>query len=162
MVIVLMGVSGSGKSTVGQALARELHWHFLDADDFHSAANIAKLHAGIPLTDEDRQPWLTLLRERIRHACTEQQNIVLACSALEHRYQDYLEGHAAGCVRYVFLNGSEELIRQRLAGRTGHFMNPSLLPSQLETLEPPRNAITIDVTPPVPTIVQEIRDRLGL
>lgn len=162
MVIVLMGVSGSGKTTIGKALALQLHWSFVDADDFHSAANVAKLHAGIPLTDEDRKPWLAALRKRVSDACASGENIVLACSALKHAYQEYLEGHKPGCVRYVYLQGSEELIRQRLANRTGHFMNPNLLHSQFQILEPPAEAILIDVAPPVDEIVREIRKRLAI
>jgi gluconokinase len=162
MVIVLMGVSGSGKTTIGKALANDLHWTFVDADDFHSPANIAKMHAGVPLTDEDRRPWLDALRTRVSAACKSGENIVLACSALKHAYQQYLDGHEEGCIHYVYLQGSEELIRQRLAIRTGHFLNPNLLDSQFQILEPPTGAVRIDVAPPVNEIVREIRKQLGI
>jgi gluconokinase len=162
MIVVLMGVSGSGKTTVGQALARELGWTFIDADDYHPAANVEKMHRGIPLTDDDRRPWLAALRRRLDAVCAAGGNAVLACSALKHAYQEYLGHHAPGCVRYVYLCGSEELIRRRLAARTGHFMNPSLLHSQFETLEPPEDALTVDVTPPPDALVDQIRRELHL
>lgn len=162
MVIVLMGVSGSGKTTLGWLLARELGWTFIEADDYHPSANIEKLRRGEPLTDADRWPWLRALRQEVEKVCRNRQNAVLACSALEHSYQDYLEGHDPECVHYVHLRGSEELIRQRLAERKGHFMNPNLLHSQFETLEPPTHAIQVDIAPPPAVVVQEIRSRLGV
>jgi gluconokinase len=162
LVLVLMGVSGSGKTTVGKVLARGLGWTFVEADEFHSAANVAKMRAGIPLTDADRRPWLDALRVRIDRACTEGENVVLACSALKHAYQDYLERDDPACVHYIYLHGSEELLRKRLAERQGHFMNPQLLHSQFETLEPPAEALRVDVSPPPEAIAAEIRRRLGL
>jgi gluconokinase len=160
MVVVLMGVSGSGKSTIGKALAGQLGWTFIEGDDFHPAANVAKMRAGTPLTDADRAPWLAALRERMDRACASGENAVLACSALKHSYQDYLEGHAPGCIRYVYLFASEEVIRARLKARTGHFMNPNLLHSQFETLEPPEHATRVDVAQPVEVVVQQIRHEL--
>src|SRR5262245_1440164 len=162
MVVVMMGVSGSGKTTIGKMLADQLGWTFVEADDFHPSANVEKMHRGTPLTDEDRRPWLAALRTRIDEACNRDENMVLACSALKHAYQDYLERDDPACVRYVYLQGSEELLRQRLARRKGHFMNPSLLHSQFETLEPPVDAIRVDVTPTPEVIVAEIRKKLGL
>lgn len=162
MIVVLMGVSGSGKTTVGKVLAGELGWTFLDADDFHPAANVAKMHRGEPLNDEDRRPWLRAVRERIDEATARGENVVLACSALKHAYQDYLEQHAPENVHYVYLSGSEDVIRERLAKRTGHFMNPNLLHSQFETLEPPDNALRVDITAAPEVIASEIRRRLGL
>ena len=162
MVIVLMGVSGSGKTTVGKVLAAKLGWSFADGDDYHPSANIEKLRAGAPLTDNDRQPWLAALRVRLDMACMHGENIVLACSALKHAYQDYLERHDPDCIHYVYLQGSEELIRQRLATRTGHFMNPNLLHSQFETLEPPSEAIRVDVVAPPAQVAEEIERKLGI
>jgi len=162
MIIVLMGVSGSGKTTVGQLLARQLGWTFLDADDCHPAANVEKMQRGVPLNDEDRRPWLDALRRRIDQASERGENIVLACSALKHAYQEYLRQHAPEQVRYVQLRGSEELIRQRLATRRGHFMNPGLLHSQFEALEPPEHALQIDITPSPEGIAAEIRRRLAV
>jgi gluconokinase len=162
MIVVLMGVSGSGKTTVGRLLAAQLGWTFIDADDFHPPANIEKMRNGIPLNDDDRRPWLDALRQRIDTACVKGENVVLACSALKHAYQDYLERDEPTCVHYVYLEGSEELIRQRLSARKGHFMNPNLLRSQFETLEPPTHAIRVDVTPAPEVIVGEIRQHLDL
>lgn len=162
MVIVLMGVSGSGKTTVGKELARQLGWTFLDADDFHPQVNVEKMRSGQPLTDDDRRPWLKSLRTRAEKACRLDEQIVLACSALKHSYQDYLEDHDPACVEFVHLVGSRELIQERLAKRKGHFMNSNLLASQFETLEPPENAIQVDITPPPEEIAQEIRRKLGL
>lgn len=162
MILVLMGVSGSGKSTVGKILADSLGWTFVEADDFHPAANVEKMHKGIPLDDADRRPWLAVLRERIADACRRGENMVLACSALKHRYQDYLEQDDPPCVRYVYLEGSPELIRKRLDARTGHFMNPTLLGSQFEALEPPDDAIRVDIAPPPEQVAAEIRRTIGL
>lgn len=162
MVIVMMGVSGSGKTTIGKLLAEQLGWTFVEADDFHPTANVEKMRSGTPLTDGDRRPWLAALRKRIDEACNRGENVVLACSALKHSYQDYLERDDPACVHYVYLHGSEELIRKRLAEHKGHFMNPSLLHSQFETLEPPADAIRVDVAPEPEVIVAEIRKKLGL
>ena len=162
MIVVLMGVSGSGKSTVGKVLAERLGWEFIEADDYHPTANVEKMRRGVPLTDADRGPWLDVLRRKVDETCDRGQNAVLACSALKHAYQEYLARDEPECVRYVYLHGSEELIRQRLAKRKGHFMNPALLHSQFETLEPPADALRVDVTPPPEEIADEIRRRLGL
>jgi gluconokinase len=162
MIIVLMGVSGSGKSTVGRVLADQLGWTFVEADDYHPAANVEKMRGGTPLDDADRRPWLAALRERIADACRNGEDVVLACSALKHRYQDYLEQDDPPCVRYVYLAGSPELIRERLDARTGHFMDPGLLGSQFEILEPPADALRVDVTAPPEQIVADIRQRLGI
>lgn len=162
MIVVLMGVSGSGKSTVGKLLAEQLGWNFVEGDEFHPAANVEKMRGGAPLTDEDRRPWLAALRDRINAAVESNENVVLACSALKHAYQDYLERDEPGQVHYVYLHGSEELLRQRLAARTGHFMNPNLLHSQFEALEPPDHAVRVEVTAPPEVIAAQIRERLGL
>ena len=162
MIVVLMGVSGSGKTTVGKILAAELGWTFVDADDFHPAANVAKMRRGVPLDDDDRRPWLEALRRRIDEACAKGENVVLACSALKHAYQDYLERHDPDCVRYVHLHGPEALIKKRLAARTGHFMNPGLLHSQFETLEPPAHAVRVDIGGSPEEVADEVRRKLGL
>ena len=161
MIVVLMGVSGSGKTTVGKELARQLGWEFRDADDYHPAANIAKMHAGIPLNDEDRRPWLDALARMIDEVRGRGASLVLACSALKHAYQAYLK-HDRDDVRYIFLSGSPELIARRLAARKGHFMDPGLLTSQFESLEPPEDAIRVDISPGPEAIAAEIRRKLGL
>lgn len=162
MVVVLMGVSGSGKSTIGMILAERLGWTFVEADDFHPAANVEKMRGGTPLTDDDRRPWLDALRVRIDDACKRDENVVLACSALKHAYQEYLERDEPMCVEYVYLKGSEELIQKRLAARKGHFMNPKLLHSQFEALEPPEHSLQVDITPPPAEVAAEIQKRLRL
>lgn len=150
MLIVLMGVSGSGKSAIGKALSEKLRIPFYDADDFHSEANKKKMKEGIPLTDTDRKPWLKSLADfMLAHG-----EMILACSALKHSYRRILR--VSSDVRIVYLKGSYELIRSRLEARHGHFFNPSLLDSQFETLEEPRHAITVDISPPIPEIVENI------
>jgi len=161
MVVVLMGVTGSGKTTVGKGLATDLGWKFYDADDYHPPKNIEKMRLGIALTDEDRKPWLQTLARLIDDARDRGENIVLACSALKHAYQEYLRHHL-DVVRYVCLCGPPDVIQKRFASRTGHFMNPVLLPSQFEILEPPEDAINVDVTGSPEEIAGEIRRRLGL
>jgi gluconokinase len=161
MIIVLMGVSGAGKTTVGKLLAEQLGWRFCDADAFHPRANIEKMHQGIPLDDEDRKPWLQALARLIDEARERNENIVLACSALKHAYQEYL-GHHMDVVKYVYLSGSPELIAKRLATRRGHFMNSALLSSQFAALEPPDDAIRVDITPSPKEIAAEIRRMLAI
>ena len=161
MIVVLMGVTGSGKTTVGKILAKELHWKFYDADEYHPPANIEKMRQGIPLTDEDRKPWLQALARLIDDARDRGENLVLACSALKHAYQEYLPHHL-DVVHYVCLCGPPDVIKKRLAARKGHYMNPALLPSQFEILEPPDDAIKVDVTGSPEEIACEIRRRLGL
>ena len=160
MVILVMGVTGSGKTTVGKALAESLHWQFADADDFHSPANISKMRAGIPLDDADRVPWLAALRMQIDNWLRAGTNAVLACSALKHAYREQLV--ASSEVRVVYLRGSRELIAKRLKERHGHYMDPNLLPSQFATLEEPRDALAVDVDASVDEIVGRIRTVLNL
>jgi gluconokinase len=161
MILVLMGVTGSGKTTVGKVLASQLGWKFVDADDYHPAANIEKMRRAIPLTDEDRKPWLQALAKLIDDARDRGENIVLGCSALKHDCQEYLRHHL-DVVRYVCLCGPPEVFQKRLGSRTGHFMNPALLPSQFEILELPEDAIRVDVTGTPDEIASEIRRRLAL
>lgn len=144
MVIIVMGVTGAGKTTVGERLAADLGWRFHDADDFHPEANKAKMHAGIPLTDEDRWPWLRALRGVIEQALADGAGAVVTCSALKRAYRDVLAGGLDG-VRYVHLTGDPRVLEARLAGRHGHFMNPALLESQIATLETPEEAVEVDV-----------------
>lgn len=161
MIVVLMGVSGSGKTTIGRALAARLNWPFADADAYHPETNKQKMHAGIPLTDADRRPWLEALRHRIDDTRRQGGNLVLGCSALKHEYQHYLR-HDAEDIRYVYLEGSEELIAKRLASRRGHFMNPALLHSQFQALEPPEHALRVNIAPAPDVIAEEIERRLNL
>ncbi|MEO8218711.1 MAG: gluconokinase [Acidobacteriota bacterium] len=161
MIIVLMGVSGSGKTAVGIQLARDLDWKFFDGDDFHSPANVERMAHGIALTDEDRLPWLEELARLISEIFSQGKSAVVACSALRRSYREILRG-GSDAVRFVYLKGSPELIRHRLRGRAGHFFDPRLLASQFDTLEEPPEAMIIDVSPPVAVIVAQIRVALGL
>lgn len=161
MVVVLMGVTGSGKTTVGEQLAAELGWTFADADDFHPAANKAKMHAGIPLTDDDRRPWLQALRDVITQSLNSRRGAVIACSALKSAYREVLGGGLAD-VHFVLLHGDPAVLKARLAERRHEFMNPALLDSQLATLERPIDAIMIDIDLPVDEQVRQIRAALGV
>jgi gluconokinase len=153
MVIVLMGVSGSGKTSVGTLLAERLGCGFDDADSFHPPANVEKMRAGTPLTDEDRWPWLHALRAAIETWNAEGRDHVLACSALKQSYRDVLS--PAGDVTFIYLKGSPEVIRSRLNARSGHYFNPSLLASQLSSLEEPADAFVIDIDQ-TPAAIAEI------
>lgn len=160
MIVLLMGVSGVGKTTIGQALAQQLAWPFADADEFHPATNIAKMRAGIPLDDADRAPWLQYLRDAIVGWIAAEESVVLACSALKAAYREQL---AVGSeVKVVFLHAEFELISQRLEARHEHYMNPGLLRSQFDTLEAPTDAISVDVSRTLPEIVAAIRSALGV
>ncbi|MFH1498797.1 MAG: gluconokinase [Verrucomicrobiota bacterium] len=158
--LVIMGVSGSGKSTVGRLLADALGWAFADADDFHPPANRAKMAAGQPLDDHDRAPWLDALAGLLRDHLDQDAPLVLACSALKHAYRDRLA--VSPRVAFVHLQGDPALIAARLAARSDHFMPAALLTSQLAALEPPAHAITADIAPPPAEIVANLRRRLRL
>ena len=160
MVILLMGVTGSGKTTIGRTLAESLQWQFADADDFHSPANVAKMRAGIPLDDADRAPWLVSLHDAITGWLEAQANVVLACSALKQSYREQLL--VSPEVKLVYLRGSRDLISQRLFHRRGHYMDPALLTSQFAVLEEPRKAVIVEVDADVPEIVAQIRKELGI
>ncbi len=160
MVLIVMGVSGSGKTTIGQRLAARLGCGFSDADDFHSVANKAKMSAGLALNDADRDPWLRALCEAIHNWERSGSDHVLACSALKNRYREML-GAAAPNRVFIYLKGSYELIRSRLEGRSGHFFNPALLQSQFDALEEPADAIVIDAAQPVEAQVEEILAAVG-
>jgi len=159
MIIVLIGVSGSGKTTVGRLLARDLNCHFYEGDDYHPQANKDKMRAGIPLTDTDRWPWLAAIRNLISEILAQQEYSVVACSALRQSYRDHLRQPG---VQFVYLKGDFDLIRERLENRRTHFFDPDLLASQYETLEEPRGALAVDIARPPDAIVREIEERLDL
>jgi len=158
---IVMGVSGCGKSSVGEALAKKLGWEFYDADDFHPSENVAKMGSGIPLNDSDRAPWLATLHDLISSDLTQNRTGVLACSALKERYrQQLLNGNPD--VQIVYLKGSYELIWSRMENRTDHYMKPHMLQSQFNALEEPTNALTLDISRSVGEIVQEIISSMSL
>lgn len=161
MVILLMGVSGVGKTVIGRALADRLGWTFLDADDDHSAANVARMRRGESLTDVDRLPWLDAVRARVREHVARGENVVLACSALKASYRAALVDVGDRFV-VVHLSAPEHLVGMRMRERAGHFAGPELLPGQIEALEPPVDAVVIDASPPVDEVVETIRARLDL
>jgi gluconokinase len=158
--VVLMGVSGCGKSAVGEALARRMGWRFHDADDFHPAANVEKMRGGRALDDEDRWPWLDRLNSVLRHSAAKREPTVLACSALKQRYRDRLAARVPG-VLFVHLSGSFELISARLAQRQHRYMPASLLHSQFDALEAPPDAMVVDVALPVDEVVDRIAAALA-
>ena len=161
MVIVLMGVAGSGKTTVGQQLAAELAWSFADADQFHPPANVAKMSAGQPLDDTDRAPWLDAIRAHIDAQVASGRNAIVTCSALKQRYRDVLIGDPTR-VKLVYLKGSRDVLWSRISGREGHFMKPAMLESQLANLEEPTDALVVDIARPPDQILPAIRGGLFL
>lgn len=165
MVVIVMGVSGSGKTTIGELLAERLACSFGDGDSFHSVANKDKMARGIPLTDEDRRPWLTAMREAIAAKLIAGETAVFACSSLKRSYRNLLCGGASSDdVRFVYLHGSVAQLSARLRGRTGHFFDPSLLQSQLNELEEPSKdealVLSIELTPEA--IISEVTGTMGM
>jgi gluconokinase len=159
MMVIVMGVTGCGKTTVGSRLAAELGWPFEDADAFHPAANVALMSRGIPLTDADRAPWLEAIRAHIDGVLARRASAVVGCSALKAAYRQVL-GDGLPDVRFVYLHGDEPLLAERLRRRLGHFMDPRLLGSQLATLEEPRSAVRIEIALPLAAQIRAIRAAL--
>jgi gluconokinase len=162
-VIVVMGIAGAGKTTVGRALADALGWAFHDADDFHPAANVGKMRAGVPLGDADRAPWLATLHDLIARIVARGEHAVLACSALRQAYREaLLPAGAPAAVAFVHLEVPASVAERRLAERPGHYMQASLVASQVATLEPPSNALCLDAELPVRELVSRIRSAFCL
>jgi gluconokinase len=163
VIIIVFGVSGAGKTTIGKLLSRELGWRFVEADDFHPAANIEKMRSGHPLSDEDRWPWLDRLRKKIEQLLSAGENAVLACSALKRAYRDRLR--VSDEVKLVFLRGNYALVERQMRSRHRHFMDASLLQSQFDDLEQPQsdeNVLTIELGRTPEEIVERIEAKLNL
>ena len=160
-VIILMGVSGAGKTTIGKRLADELGWSFYDGDDFHPEVNVRKMREGEALTDDDRRPWLRTIQSHIADLLAEGEPAIVACSALRADYRGVLLKGNEG-VRVVYLEGSYALVKERLKGRLGHFFDAELLASQFETLEEPEDAIVVNISQSPKEVVREIEKRLDL
>jgi gluconokinase len=153
--VILMGVAGSGKTAVGKGVASRLGWLFLDADDFHPAANIQKMKHGIPLDDQDRIPWLQALRDELQHQLAEGRSVILACSALKESYRHTLSDHVSP-LTFVLLDVDQETIRERLQHRAAHFFPKELMQSQFAALEKPKDAIVIDARKPLDEVIDRV------
>ena len=160
MFYIVMGVSGTGKSTIGKLLSERTGWTFYDADDFHPPANIEKMYRGIPLTDSDRLPWLLKLKQLITRTINSDCQGILACSALKSEYRQILQNNHSE-IKFIYLRGDYNCIQSRVRQRTGHFMSSALLRSQFDTLEEPRDALEVDVSHTPETIVAEILEQIG-
>ncbi len=160
MIVIVMGVTGAGKTTVGRMLAEQLSWEFADADDFHPPPNVEKMRRGVALNDRDRIPWLEHLREEILNWIVARRNVILACSALKRSYREILD--AGPEVRFVYLKGSRELIAGRLRSRKGHFAGEQILAGQFADLEEPEAAFIVDIAATPGQIVNAIREKLGM
>jgi gluconokinase len=163
VIVIIFGVSGAGKTTVGKLFAHEVGWRFIEADDFHPAANVAKMRSGRPLTDEDRWPWLERLHQEIKRSIDVGESAVLACSALKRAYRDRLR--ASEDMKFVFLRGDYALVEKQLRSRRHHFMNPNLLQSQFDDLEEPQpdeHVLTVQLGGTPEAIVGEIKTKLRL
>lgn len=162
MIVILMGVTASGKSTIAAELVRLTGWKFAEADDYHSEANKQKMHSGVPLTDGDRAPWLTSLHEVIEGWVRDGQSGIMTCSALKQAYRDVLtNGFPDGTCRFVLLEAPVAVLEKRLENRRGHYMNPDLLQSQIDTLEQPRDAIRVEATGSPSDVAQNILNQLA-
>jgi gluconokinase len=161
MILILFGVSGTGKTTIGRLLSERLGWRFVEGDDYHSPANRQKMQAGIPLTDEDRQPWLNVLHQIIKELIGQRENAVVACSALKQKYRDRLvAGFEADQFRFALLDLPRDLLRERIEKRHHPYMNPNLLDSQLATLEVPADVWRISVSGTAEEAVEQVGERL--
>ena len=160
MVILVMGVSGSGKTTIGQKLSAQLNWPFVDGDSLHSATNVAKMAAGIPLSDEDRAPWLQSIHDVMEGWLMQHESGIIASSALKEKYRQILITSPE--IKLVYLRGSYDLIYSRMQHRPGHYMKPEMLQSQFAALEEPMDAIVVDIAAPAEEIVANIRQKLAI
>jgi gluconokinase len=160
LIIVIMGVTGAGKTTVGRLLAQQLGWEFVDGDDFHPESNLEKMRRGIPLNDDDRRPWLERLGAEIARRDADGRGVVLACSALKKSYRKLLA--AAATVHFVYLKGSMQEIAQRLSERQGHFADEKILAGQFADLEEPGDAVVVNSGGLPESIAREIREKLGI
>lgn len=160
MIYILMGVSGAGKTLIGQKLADHLNLPFHDADEFHPPENIKKMESGQPLNDNDRQPWLLAMASQM-DSWEQEGGAVLACSALKNSYRQLMENNTSARIQFIYLKGEKSLIQERMERRKGHFMPPGLLDSQFETLEEPEQALTVSIDNAPEKIVKEIRRKLS-